>query len=1544
MPSETEIENRLEQARISLLDMTLRNKLLNFREARSSTVKIIDELPAEVFRILVTENKQMSFVPSKEEISQLDLQEELAMPVLSAPEPKHLDSKLQTAHNSENLQNRLLRIASNARTILEEQGVNTLYLALGFLEWYESSSSDQALGAPLVLIPVEISRETATSPFKIRYLGEDITTNLSLAEKLRQDFGIGLPDIAATNGEDIDPEKYFAEVESSVRGDPRWALRRDIFLGLFSFGKLMMYLDLDPSNWPADKNIKSHPVLTSILCDFSEEPELSLGDDEDVDRYLSPMDSFNVVDADSSQIRAILDVSSGRNMVIVGPPGTGKSQTITNFVAEALARDKTVLFVSEKMAALEVVKRRLDAVGLGDACLELHSHKANKAAVLAELGRTLGQRKPAPAEMCAAELASVRDELNGFIAALHEPVAETGVTPFKAIGKIEELRSAGVEPIKLELLGPLKWGSEMYRKMLELVRSLSDQLKVVGNPTTHPWRGLGLIIALPSDRDDIIDACNGALGALRDLEESLESATSLALCANSKTPSFAASLSNVLEILAGPPKGELVRLADPVWVDKPDDVRRLAETGKVYAADKEWLLLRIKDDSFFCDLGEFALVVKELGARHGRTFHSDYRKAMKALKSHLCSEAPKEFDQKVELLDRWGKTQSEHSWLESNAALGVAAFGGLWEGAATNFAKVGNLADWALTIVEKMARSEMPLGSLSIYSRAETPKIADMARELKRSIGKFEESMETLVRILALDAVEAFGGDYKGTDFGEINAYLESAVAAPSDIDEWMKYRNVREQCDEANLNGVVKAANKAVEPELLFNSFVYSFHEAVLRAAMLERPLLLQFNGIEQERKIESFRVLDKKCIDANRQFLAAKHWGRTAARVDPSKGKSQMSVVESEIRKKRRHKAIRKLVAEAGNAIQLIKPCFMMSPMSIAQFLSPGGIEFDLVIFDEASQVKPEDALGAIARGRQLVVVGDPNQLPPTAFFNKFTGSDDEEQEYEEDIRDYDSILEKCRFPSRNLRIHYRSRHQSLIQFSNNEFYRNDLVLFPSPDDSYSDCGVRFHLVGNAIYDRGRSRRNDIEAKAVANYVMEHAQNCPEMSLGVGCFSMAQRDAIEDALEFMRRADTRCESFFSPAKPEPFFVKNLENIQGDERDVIVLSVGYGKDANGFMSMSFGPINKDGGWRRLNVLVTRSRRRVEVFSGITFRDIDLSKTSQRGVKTLKDYLEFAETGKLDYPQETARDIGSDFQEAVTRELQKHGLAVESEVGVAGFFIDIGVRDPGNPGLYVLGIECDGATYHSARSARDRDRLRQEVLEGLGWTIHRIWSVDWFNNREREIHKALEAYEKARLQVSAEPENCESSSKADSSSRIVRVEETRPTLNSSNSVLSSPYIIATGHFSLPEANVDNLKPSVATPTVVLVVRAEGPIHIEELTKRCSQIWGFGRTGSRIRKFVDGATRIAISKNEIFARGDFLWPAGMENPPIRNRSKEGAPKRIDLVPPEEIRCLAEKIKQIHIGIGNEDLARQVAAQLGIARVSAETSAYIQKHLK
>ncbi len=409
-------------------------------------------------------------------------------------------------------------------------------------------------------------------------------------------------------------------------------------------------------------------------------------------------------------------------------------------------------------------------------------------------------------------------------------------------------------------------------------------------------------------------------------------------------------------------------------------------------------------------------------------------------------------------------------------------------------------------------------------------------------------------------------------------------------------------------------------------------------------------------------------------------------------------------------------------------------------------GSANFDLVVFDEASQVRPVDALGSLLRGKKAVVVGDSKQMPPTSFFDRISHVDENSDDEESVTADIESVLDLFASqgaPSRTLRWHYRSRHQSLIAVSNREFYNNDLVVFSSPDSEREGVGLQYHHLPDAVYDRGRSRTNPKEAETVARAVMEHAARNPELSLGVAAFSQAQGQVIYDRLETLQRQDDSVEAFFSAHPEEPFFVKNLENVQGDERDVIFISVGYGRDERGQVNQNFGPLNNEGGERRLNVLITRAKQQCRVFTNLHHEDI----TSQTiGMRALRTFLAYAETGNMpDNPYVSSFEVDSPFQRAVTERLKERGYLVHQEVASGGRFVDIAIEDPQRPGRYVIGIECDGASYHSSRSARDRDRLREEVLRGLGWELHRIWSTDWFRNPERELKRAVDAIESAKL-------------------------------------------------------------------------------------------------------------------------------------------------------------------------------------------------------
>ena len=641
---------------------------------------------------------------------------------------------------------------------------------------------------------------------------------------------------------------------------------------------------------------------------------------------------------------------------------------------------------------------------------------------------------------------------------------------------------------------------------------------------------------------------------------------------------------------------------------------------------------------------------------------------------------------------------------------------------------------------------------------------------------------------------------------------------------------------------------------------------------------------------------------------------------------------------------------MAKAGHAIQSIKPVFMMSPLSIANYLPPGAFTFDLIIFDEASQVRPVDALGAIARGQQVVVVGDSKQLPPTSFFDSLVAADDAEPEDESTAAsDIESVLGL--FCSRGahqrmLRWHYRSRHESLIMVSNHLFYEDRLVVFPSPDRDRKRLGLVYRRLENAPYERSRTRTNPVEAKAVAAAVMAHARSQLSLpkeqreTLGVAAFSVAQMDAVLNQVELLRRGDPSCEEFFSYPPHEPFFVKNLENVQGDERDVIFISVGYGRTEEGYLAMSFGPLNRTGGERRLNVLISRARRRCEVFTSLCAEDLDVSKTSSAGVAALKTFLHYAETGQMDVPAQTERAPDSEFEEEVLRQLTGLGHVVHTQVGSAGFFLDLAVVDPLQPGRYLLGIECDGARYHSARSARDRDRLRQSVLEGLGWRIHRIWSTDWFHNPVEELRKDR-AGDRNRTSgwpaTTAPPAPITEPPVPPVTVKLPSVPPTPQRLT------ADPYESARVSLRLGDVDMHMVNRTQLADLLAQVVRVESPVHWTEAARRVLSGAGVQRFGTRIQQAIEEAVKLGISRGLFLKRGEFLWGTAMQQPPVRDRSAlPAASRKLEFVPPEEIRRAILLVVQESYGIVPGEVPNAVCRLFGFSRVTDDMSAAVEPH--
>jgi hypothetical protein len=564
----------------------------------------------------------------------------------------------------------------------------------------------------------------------------------------------------------------------------------------------------------------------------------------------------------------------------------------------------------------------------------------------------------------------------------------------------------------------------------------------------------------------------------------------------------------------------------------------------------------------------------------------------------------------------------------------------------------------------------------------------------------------------------------------------------------WAQYVGARKEATGLALESfVTRLESGEVPADKLEHAFIYRFYASVAQSAFEKSALLRQFSGLRHSSIRKDYAALDRDVIqlrgkqvghDCRRQSNPPQ--GNHGARVDQ---KTEMNLLEHLIPQQRPRVPVRQMLRRAGRAIQELKPCFMMGPQAVAQFLEPGRLHFDIVVMDEASQLRPEEAIGAIARGTQLVVVGDPKQLPPTSFFARMTAPDgDDDGLGQMATSEAESILDVCisHFqPVRTLRWHYRSRHESLIAFSNHHFYRGDLVVFPSPYPKSKALGLRFQYVADGVYE---SQMNQVEARRVVDAAVEHIQHRPDDSLGLVTLNIKQRDLVAELLEERLRVLPEAIAFRERWEAEGMglFIKNLENVQGDERDCIVISTTFGRPKGAdVVRQNFGPISREGGWRRLNVLFTRARKSVAVFSSMRPEDIVVDTRTPEGTRALRNYFEFARTGVLPMERETGLPADSDFEIAVMDVLRGKGFEVTPQLGVAGFRIDIGVKHPVHRSGYLAAIECDGASYHSGVSVRDRDRIRQEILESLGWKgrIWRIWSTDWFRNPLAETERLL---------------------------------------------------------------------------------------------------------------------------------------------------------------------------------------------------------------
>ena len=733
-------------------------------------------------------------------------------------------------------------------------------------------------------------------------------------------------------------------------------------------------------------------------------------------------------------------------------------------------------------------------------------------------------------------------------------------------------------------------------------------------------------------------------------------------------------------------------------------------------------------------------------------------------------------------------------------------------------------------------------------------RVRDALAEAKAVFGnaEFKEAWDFLKTIFDLNTEVSDGFVISNTPLGEVGEKLAALTTQVPHFDEWLKFGAWKRDITDAGFGTVVdELVAGRYAPEDAADVVAVQFYRHLFDRLAADDRTLGEFDVDEHERIRERFRFLDQWEVKVSAGRIRQYQLGRDDRPSSAFLGaeSSELGILQKEIAKKRKHKPLRRLFSEIPTVLQRLKPCIMMSPLSVSTFLDTDDIRFDLVIFDEASQVFPWDALGAIYRGQQLIVAGDDKQLPPTNFFSRADAESDEE----DDIGDYESILSLCKsigMPNQRLRWHYRSRREPLIAFSNRHFYDGELVTFPSV---HADGGVRLEHVPEG---RWVDRKNEKEAQRVVEMIVEHVRERPDTSLGVIALNQSQQRAIEDTLYDLRRERPEVDALFDSGNyfgsvNERLFIKNLENVQGDERDVIFLSMGYGFNDAGKFNKNFGPINRQNGERRLNVAVTRAREELVFVSSVRAADMDLTGSKSEGAHLLKAYLSYAEKGvdtlglAMD---EFAGEADSPFEEEVAAALMKRGLEPVAQVGCGGFRIDLALKHPERPGEFCLAVECDGATYHSSHTARDRDRIRQTVLENLGWRIIRIWSTDWVRDPNRQLDRVVTAYEAAVASGPADLPLDETGGTSDE-----RADDSASKMPDADD-LEPEYIDRTPSPKEPlpmYRSIDDVPDSAIQAASAHVLTQAGAMTFDDLVKLTSRELGFRRLGGKIKARLEG---------------------------------------------------------------------------------------------
>lgn len=1735
---------RIDRWQRKLLDLSLRNRLLNFRPSRQTVpvlcpdVSRLEDRLADGARMrLVTLEDANPRGRRNAELhqrrTQKDLDWEFARNALGRDE-------VACPVDSRELDHRLTALYRKVRNDLAEGGSNTLYLAVGFLRWKQNPADEKTYRAPLLLVPVQLIRRSASSPFYLANHEDEVRFNATLLQLLKKDFDCDLTSFESnlpTDDSGVDVPLVLERMRQAIRDIPGFEVIEEAAIAPFSFAKYLMWKDLVDRVEQLEKNRVVRHLIHDPDKAFASDSAGSMPRPQEIDSRYAPGEIVHPLPADSSQLAAVMAAAEGHDLVIVGPPGTGKSQTIANLIAQCLAVRKSVLFVAEKTAALDVVHRRLREHGLGDCCIELHSNKAERRRFLDQLEASWKNRGKGNASewvKISEQLRVRRDQLNAYAEAVHSPDTN-GWTPYRAMG--ECVRGRNVDSPALKWPVTVQHDQAEYAKLEATVADLATTFEAVPSDAAMPHiQATEWSMAWETA---LLDSCRRLEAASESFRPALDAFSAMLgapqVDISSKQLTLLESLASELSSADLPPRSLLFHHGLSELESKLNDRRELLERRKKAKEALEAVLVRfcetlgasvagVVPDAMKRPLYQLAntLIRPDLPPAE-LVFHPEFEKlgqaladrpallrdrdnAMKALEARLYNLA---------LIPRIPVDELERSWIQASTSVwplsvlrktnctkklkaymkvqGVAEpeidlpllcdyrdssariadnlkslglppqlqaaiekdAGALdaqlrsakelreaFDFAGLTIEAVANASQGDLDALTEMARRLYPPGREYERVRAklkENLATLDLPPELSSAVEKDADALETAIHAAQniRKAITALGFDSNRSNellqalfeasvqtrrdaaseycrsaktftdawaectrlaatapitdapdsiIADLAAQAQSVLSRRTALKQWTAWVTVRKRAEQLGLSTFVAALEAGVLPPAEATArFKLSYARWWLPGIVDQRESLRTFQKFLHEDAIEEFCRLD----DLARQAAAPRARRAVFHDLPPSdqvSRKSELGLLRHQMGLKRPSKAIREVIGGMPETFGKLAPCLLMSPLSIAQYLPADQAQFDVVVFDEASQIATWDAIGAIARGRQTIIVGDPKQLPPTNFFGR-ADSDEDDTELEDHEKDLESILDEAQasgLPTLQLNWHYRSRHESLIAFSNWNYYGNKLVTFPAAESA--DRGVVFKHVAGGLYDRGKSRTNRDEAEAIVVEMVQRMKRClrkpadKRLTYGVVTFNSQQQELIQDLLDEAQRQHPELEWFFSDERIEPTAVKNLENVQGDERDVMMFSITFGFDAAGKFPIDFGAINRDGGERRLNVAVTRARQELVVFASFLPEQLRAERSTARGVHDLKSFLEYADKGPHAIIERIEGPVGeheSPLELAVATTLEERGWRIDPQVGVSGFRIDLGIVHPDKPGAYLAGVECDGATYHRSAVARDRDKTRQQVLENLGWNILRVWSTDWWYDPQTAIEQ-LDSTLNSLLQRSREeqpeveepppfdeplPESdarIPDRSEEDNDSNEVATnifDDTEPAAVESKESATGPQLIAqlaSQRGRLVYARVD-LGDATSNQTrffdddysetlrsmALSVLESHGPIREDVLAREVARAHGFGRTGNRIKQRVLDLLPEVTSTEETVGR--FLWPASsaQESVPFRYASDEGERRSLDEIAMPELIGLVRE----HAALAeSDDPALALARVIGLARLARSARERLEEALE